>query len=251
MKGAGFEIEVSWEDTLEEESSYVRVSDVTVLQRRVAPIHTARVRDLTELRHNVSSRQQQQRHHCAMMADAAVANALPPTKPRVARSGRTRSSASRQKHSASTRGLARPQTLGQEESTPWWLERASMDSDLSLPALKDRSASTGGVMGVARRKQQPHSRSRTRHEPAVQFRPNTPVHERLTALKEHALAKKMHATADGQSHLKDCPSTLLRHYYVHGEGTETLEKTRAVNRNDSDRAVFETADSSATISDEG
>ena len=246
-KGAasGFELEVSWEDT-EEESGYVRVSDVTVLQPRIAPIHTARVRDLAELRQNVSSRQQQQRHRRAMMADAAAANGVLPTRPRITRSGR----ASRDKQSTGAGALARLQPLGQDQSTPWWVERASMPSDLSLPALKDRSASTGGVMGVARRKQQPQWRSRTRHEPAVQFRPNTPVHDRLTALKEHALAKKMHATADAQGQLKDWPSALLRHYYVHGEGTETLKKTRAIVRNDSDRAVSETADSSIAISDE-
>ena len=258
---AGFELEISWEDAVdEEESGYVRVSDVTVLQRKVAPIHKARVRDLAELRQNVSSRQQQQRHHRASrlgdqsfsrhrgenLADPVEENALPPTKPRIARrSGRT----NRHQQSAGAGALGRSEPFGREES-PWWLERASMLSDLPLPALNDRSASTGGATSVACRKhkQQPRPRNRT---PPVLFRPNTPVHDRLTALKEHALTKKMHATADGHSptmvgQLKDWPSTLLRHYCVHGDSMETW-KTCAIVR---ERVVSEKGDSSVAISDD-
>ena len=252
---AGFELEISWEDAVddEEETGYVRVSDVTVLQRKV--VHKPRVRDLAELRQNVSSRQQQRhrralgdqpfsRHRGENMADPVEDSVLPPTKQRIAgRSGRT----NRHQRSTGAGASGRSEPLGREDSPPWWLERASMLSDLPLPALNDRSASTGGATSVACRKhkQQPRPRTRTR-EPPVLFRPNTPLHDRLTALKEHALTKKIHATADGHTPTKDWPSALLRHYYVHGDSMETW-KTCAVAR---ELAVSEKGDSSVAITND-
>ena len=81
-----FDTEITWEDAATEESDYVRVSDVTVL--RVSPMHTARVKDLTELRHNVSSRQHKHRAMQQHVAEEVVgAKKQPSTRERMIRPG--------------------------------------------------------------------------------------------------------------------------------------------------------------------
>ena len=92
-----------------------------------------------------------------------------------------------------------------------------------LPSLLYESGSSAQVNVPRRkRKQQARPSSRARLEPAVKFRPSTPVNERVLALKEIAVAKKLGEAQD----LGDWPSTLIRHVLVHGCGTKTLDVVR-------------------------
>jgi hypothetical protein len=234
-KFRGLLVQLIWEDS-GEDSGYVRSDTLTVLRARSAPVYRPRVQNLDELRENVVSRQQQRHPRTTKQAVKQAESA------RSRRAGSTRKP--RQAVDASRLEKARD-----GGAPPWWLERASLPCELLLPPLQDRSASAGGGTGRSGRKRRqgrPHSRAR--QEPAVVFRPRTPVQERLTALKEHALTKKVaqQGSDPADSWVKTLPTALVRHYIVHGETTATLDRTRARTNDDDGESGSEGSEGSVS-----
>ena len=226
-------VQLIWEDT-GEDSGYVRVSYFTVLRAPGLPVYRPRVRDLAELRENVSSRQSsgQSAQRAASAEGVGAAPKGGGLKGARALKG-ARRDARKLRGEGARPGLA-PSLLAEQ---PWWLERANLPSELMLPSLlHDSGGSSAQVklhkVKVARRKRKQDARpsSRARLEPAIKFRSATPVNERVMALKELALTKKLAGQAAKELPTKEWPSALLRHFYVNGIGTPTLDAVEAGDR---------------------